>query len=866
MLLIDDNVFILLFNSVSVDEFKKLLGKNEEKEFKRSSNSRSRTTTEEEQDVINSNRRVVYARKIIQKFMSKDSFFDIASENLLILNKSVWSFGTFLRNDLMMCSSLSSHSDLFADAEIAVKKALQPSFTNFTETTQYHELLQYVQINEDLSTALSLPSPPPASNSLSGNTSPLAPPISPSPRTYLTLSRVLGNRRLCSVFWVFLFKERTHQMLSLWMDFRYRLVPLLNHFITLTEDEILEENEVNPHDISNQILNISEKINVKYLIPKASTEVYFVGASEQELVSHFKAEVELLARRSAYSNDDADNMLKTVRKIMASVEYFLKVNHFVRFMGSESFKSLVASYQSRLLGSSGVFDASTPAPVAKGTTGTMSDDYPEDTISNVSDSTDCSMTTLQELFQCLNVASHRPQRIRSKTFLFKDLYAQQQEAAVAHAADIISSPSGITPISCVLRFQVDASGRSQGKDPEIIKKVLFSVAKDSDLRHHHSIPDHVEAFFCPGGAELIRATSAPEPKLFHMTIGNAEKSFYAACLTRYVVENDASQLNPLEEILRDEEGLEVYVPVGFCVISRYPILNTLKRRLERLHLEMEQDEAYNTDMDWEPSADQMDQILLCPYEFPSTILASSNPLPLVQQHNDFSMEELFNCLSIDNIISLVSCMLLERQVVLTSSRYSVLTCAGETLKSLISPLVWSHVFAPILPKSMLECLQCPTPYLFGVHASYRTEVMEMLGRDGSDNDILLVDFDINTLSAPVTPQIPDHIRLPLVSELERLLIPRIYYSDVVPMSVPSPTNRRGIGGFPLAGVRQAFATAIRNLMDHMEEYRFVLSDDFDYVVVFDNDGYLEKLSSEDKPFYSSFLETQVFSHDIASVN
>ncbi|KAJ0391041.1 hypothetical protein P43SY_010347 [Pythium insidiosum] len=375
------------------------------------------------------------------------------------------------------------------------------------------------------------------------------------------------------------------------------------------------------------------------------------------------------------------------------------------------------------------------------------------------------------------------------------------------------------------------------------------------MRHHHALPDHVEAFFCPSGANIIRARSKPEPKLFHMTIGNADKAFYGACLTRYVPLEDDSQLGPLELVLRETEGLEVFIPVGVCIVSRYPILNTLKQRLEDLHVELQDDPQYQSNAGWEPTSAQMDR-LLSPFDF------SSIPLGQLNSYVDFSMEELFNCLSIDNVVALVNSMMLERQIVLVSSRYSVLTSVGETLKSLLSPLVWSHVFAPILPKSMLECLQCPTPYLFGVHSSYRKELSEMLSREGSCSSIVVVDLDTNTMSSQVRTRMPEHLRTPLVASLQQLLKPRVYFSDYVPMCLPSsPQMRR----FPEARVRECFRATMQSLLQPLDEFRFVLSDDFDYVVVFDQVEYLRRVPAEDLAFCRSFLETQLFSHQIASV-
>ncbi|GAB9468818.1 Myotubularin-related protein 13 [Globisporangium polare] len=915
----DKKGFARLLFLVSVDEFKKLLGASDSSSdrlpLQRQQHSESSMNNRESSyaadyedddeamaaaDQTRRNYRQIYASKIITKFMSKDSFLDIASENLKILNKSVWSFGSFLRNDLMMCSGLSSKVDLFYDAEIAVKKALQPSFEQFSHTKEFVDLLRNARLtyalvaeemasasacstDEDQNSASTTSEASDCNTSSSPGSGP--PSVSKSSSSYLTIERVLGNRRLCSIFWVFLFKERTHEQLSLWMDFRYHLIPLLVAFIDAAKADISQDNldddeddpdqdeddedkaQTNeakqvesqqypqPGELIEQLLSVGGRISSKYLEVDAGTFVTFVGEAERELLEEYERRVALCMDAGSFSLADAEVMVRTVQRISSVIEYNLKVNHFVRFMGSESFKSLVSCYQSRLL-----------SPLGSNSNRVMSTaDSPEESTmqlmsSSTSSSSDSSMTTLQELFHCMNVPSHQPQRIRSKKFTLRDLFQSQIRG---------ESPSK-SLISSVISFRLDTSDKA---NPHIEKNVLHTLAsKDADMRHHHAIPDHVEAFFCPSGAEIIRAKSCPEPKLFHMTIGNSEKAFYGACLTRYVPQSDDSQLGPLELVLRETEGLEVYVPVGLCLISRYPILDTLKKRLNDMHLGMRNaNETYFSDPHWVPNAAQMGD-LLSPFDFTTIATNSgsssslSTSLPNLANYVDFSMEELFNCLSIENVVALVTCMLLERQVVLLSSRYSVLTCVGETLKSLIAPLVWSHVFAPILPKSMLECLQCPTPYLFGVHSSYQKELFEMLSREGSCDSIVMVDLDADTLSTAVQPHLPDALRQPLHSTLQQLLKPRVFFSDYVPMCGPaSGPNAVQSRRFPERRMRLCFQHTVAQLLDRLEEFRFVLSDDFDYVVVFDRVAFLRSLPSGEVAFFRAFLETQVFSHEIASV-
>ncbi len=92
------------------------------------------------------------------------------------------------------------------------------------------------------------------------------------------------------------------------------------------------------------------------------------------------------------------------------------------------------------------------------------------------------------------------------------------------------------------------------------------------------------------------------------------------------------------------------------------------------------------------------------------------------------------------LVEVFKCAVLERKILLTSSSYTLLTAAGATLKRLIRPLSWQHVCIPVLPRQMLETLECPTPFIIGLHKSYafRRDFPFVL-------DLVVVDLDRGTV-------------------------------------------------------------------------------------------------------------------------
>ena len=68
---------------------------------------------------------------------------------------------------------------------------------------------------------------------------------------------------------------------------------------------------------------------------------------------------------------------------------------------------------------------------------------------------------------------------------------------------------------------------------------------------------------------------------------------------------------------------------------------------------------------------------------------------------------LFDCLSAENLIFVVSAVLLEQRVLLHSENLDTLNKCAEALIALLFPLCWQHVYVPLLPTQLLEYLSAP---------------------------------------------------------------------------------------------------------------------------------------------------------------
>ena len=97
-------------------------------------------------------------------------------------------------------------------------------------------------------------------------------------------------------------------------------------------------------------------------------------------------------------------------------------------------------------------------------------------------------------------------------------------------------------------------------------------------------------------------------------------------------------------------------------------------------------------------------------------------------------------LTLEHVVALFTYVLLERRVLLVSSQLTTLTLVSEALRVLLCPLSWSHVFVPVLPHTLIDTVQCPTPFLMGIHSSEYTDDLPIVG------DMCVCNLDKSTIS------------------------------------------------------------------------------------------------------------------------
>ncbi|RQM31195.1 hypothetical protein B5M09_009749 [Aphanomyces astaci] len=326
----------------------------------------------------------------------------------------------------------------------------------------------------------------------------------------------------------------------------------------------------------------------------------------------------------------------------------------------------------------------------------------------------------------------------------------------------------------------------------------------------------LDAFLVPWCKDIptecrIKSSHCPSPFAFntHMLVGEVE--LFVAVMTLFRPKQD----DPTS-----------YLPYGVAVYSRYPLHTTLRQRVS---------DVYEACMMSGGFGSSMLSTLTAPLR-----TAGWRHLPDRLPGIDFSLSLLFDTLDVANIITLFTAALVECRLLLISSQLTVLAVVAESLRTILHPLKWPHVYLPVLPGKLLGYLQCPTPFIVGVQ-----------------KDLL----DAEVLSTTLRQCVKLHVTK----------------SD----HVFSHSFERQPREFPQRRVRLAFHDAVLAVIGsedvatskggvedvHFGRFRYLWDDQYqDKMVFFDEAGYLASSPVVMRPFRTCLIATQAFSEYIVDHN
>ena len=285
---------------------------------------------------------------------------------------------------------------------------------------------------------------------------------------------------------------------------------------------------------------------------------------------------------------------------------------------------------------------------------------------------------------------------------------------------------------------------------ELIEKFPREDYPDSPLNQA------IHMFCFTEGVKLSRDQISPVVFSFILTtVDESSKKvprIYVTCLIFYeaIPDSIAKQLNIVQT-----NNNKIYMPKAICLVSHWPFIDQYREILKeiyRLHLSMYEIPLERVICNLIQEVPLPDQgVTYVQYTIGRQKLFFSRPpakyLPFLPES---CLEYLFRSLNIQDIVSVWSCVMVERKILLISKSQALLTYVALALTRLIYPFKWDQVLISILPSALKNYIETIFPYIIGVSPN-------MLGKDIEiPIDAIRVDLDSGrVLITEAYPRLPD---------------------------------------------------------------------------------------------------------------
>ncbi|XP_072766246.1 DENN domain-containing protein 1A isoform X1 [Anoplolepis gracilipes] len=201
-------------------------------------------------------------------------------------------------------------------------------------------------------------------------------------------------------------------------------------------------------------------------------------------------------------------------------------------------------------------------------------------------------------------------------------------------------------------------------------------------------------------------------------------------------------------------------------------------------------------------------------------------LPSIPENRNLT--EYYSAIDSYNMMIIFASMLYERRIIFISKRLSRLSACVQACNALIYPMIWQHIYIPVLPLSLIDYLLAPMPFLIGVP----TLTLQKIPKSDL-GEVVILDADNNTIESPF-------------QDLESLP------QDVVTNLKKALRNRSTLLG---DGVSRAF---LRALVQLTAGYREALTLQQGERITFNQNAFVESRPSSMQPFLRKMLELQIF--------
>ncbi|CAG2250960.1 DENND3 [Mytilus edulis] len=333
---------------------------------------------------------------------------------------------------------------------------------------------------------------------------------------------------------------------------------------------------------------------------------------------------------------------------------------------------------------------------------------------------------------------------------------------------------------------------------------------------------------------------------------------YATCLTfnrRFIIEKGEKSkiwmnLDTSSDDL-EKQQVRCYIPHCCVLISKFPYFTVMKDALSYMVSRMEADpEEMNSHI-----KDITHTLTMTPIPLAGR-LALYPPEKPDKPVIDIPLHLVFLCFNSNEILKILSAILLEERIVFISSSYALLTTIMQSFLYFILPFEWRYSFVPILTIEALELLEAPGTFMMGCHKIHRKEVEQIEG-------VVVVDIDEGSVAVnPVIemttnqsdsieslidiPEIPDEAAKLFSKVCKRAL----YQHDLVELQRPvcfDIRKRRKMEKLKVQQLNSSITAGCLELMVNL--YRGVMSEIRLEHQRFNKQAFLDSIQGLDKKFY-----------------
>jgi hypothetical protein len=616
----------------------------------------------------------------------------------------------------------------------------------------------------------------------------------------LTFDQVVESEWCCAVFWVYLFRTSHHHRLSFILDVKFKLRRL--HLVTqqigeVSSPEALHANRLLQHEILLICRRFLDSKLAPLALPTTSSMLL-------RLKNELLGDAAVLEKAIV---PDCDLMQRMIEKLDAMR---MQTRADFKRMSFERFASFLTSALYR--------DFIVHPGSAQSTHCTRADD-------------------LTHLLRNNRIPFHQ---------------TAVSPPGARHLSELRAAEGGVfdKAVATVFAFRGDLDSGCGGAEGLQFSYRSLHVSAFEEDASGQSLQKRVECFLVPDGINVTHVTATDAAKLspvcFNFLAGTGDSTLYGA-LWRF----GASDPHTVDGQSGVESKTNSYVQ-GVCILSRYPLVDALTEYLRSLASASASEASCACNVLAMFGADSTGVLATARGAFETHCARLLNRSPSIPPSEliDLSFQDLFECLSIANIMRLFSLMLQEKKIVLVSMSYSVLLSVGETLRAIMSPLVWSHIYVPVLPIAMKGCLHCPTPFIFGLHSSY----VRQCELPKPSDDFVIMNLDRDSVTGGGDVFLPPLRANALREKLTALCKPRLRARDSIRFIPNQPT-----GPFPSTDVRHVFQRELLDILRHLETFAFRFECADRAVSVVDTSNKSRQWPADAARFYSAILQSQAFS-------